>query len=78
LVHIISKKAIEVDPEKIKSIEGWPTPRNVSKVISFMGLPGYYIIFIEGFSKIAHQITSLQKKGVKLSGHRIVKGVSNT
>jgi hypothetical protein len=29
-----------------------------------MGLAGYYIRFIEGFSKIAHPITSLQKKGV--------------
>jgi hypothetical protein len=30
-----------------------------------MGLEGYYIRFIEGFSKISHLITSLQKKGVK-------------
>jgi hypothetical protein len=30
-----------------------------------MGLEGYYRRFIEGFSKIAHLITSLQKKGVK-------------
>jgi hypothetical protein len=29
-----------------------------------MGLTGYYRIFIKGFSKIAHTITSLQKKGV--------------
>jgi len=43
----------------------WPTPKNVSKVISFMGLDGYYRRFIKGFSKLAHPITSLQKKGVK-------------
>jgi hypothetical protein len=30
-----------------------------------MGLVGYYRRFIEGFSKIAHPITSLQKKGVR-------------
>jgi hypothetical protein len=30
-----------------------------------MGLVGYYIIFIAGFSKIAHSITSLQKKGIE-------------
>jgi hypothetical protein len=30
-----------------------------------MGLASYYVIFIKGFSKIAHSITSLQKKGVK-------------
>jgi hypothetical protein len=65
LGHIISEEGIVVDPEKIKAIEGWPTPRNVSKVRSFMGLVGYYRRFIEGFSNIAHPITSLQKKGVR-------------
>jgi hypothetical protein len=35
------------------------------EVSSFMGLVGYYKRFIEGFSKIVHPITSLQKKGVR-------------
>ena len=43
----------------------WPTLRNVTYVRSFMGLAGYYRRFIEGFSKVAHSITSLQKKGTK-------------
>ena len=43
----------------------WPTPRNVTDVRSFMGLAEYYKRFIEGFSKVAHSITSLQKKGIK-------------
>jgi hypothetical protein len=30
-----------------------------------MRLAGYYRIFIEGLSKIAHPITSLQNKGVR-------------
>ena len=30
-----------------------------------MGLAGYYRRFIEGFSKVAHSITSFQKKGIK-------------
>jgi hypothetical protein len=33
-------------------------------VRSFIGIVGYYRIFIEGFSKIAHKIRSLKKKGV--------------
>jgi hypothetical protein len=37
----------------------------VTEVISFMGLVGYYKIFIARFSKIAHPITSLKKKGMK-------------
>jgi hypothetical protein len=65
LGHIISKDGIVVDPEKIESIRGWSAPKNVTEVISFMGLAGYYKRFFEGFSKIAHPIISLQKKGVK-------------
>jgi hypothetical protein len=65
LGHIISEDGIVVDLEKIEAIREWLVPKNVIEVRSFMGLVGYYRIFIEGFSKIAHPITSLQKKGVK-------------
>jgi hypothetical protein len=54
-----------VDSENIEVIRGWPTPRNVSKVRYFMGLAGYYIIFIARFSNIVNPITSLQKKIIK-------------
>ena len=43
----------------------WLTPRNVTHVRYFMELAGYYRIFIKGFSKVAHSITSLEKKGIK-------------
>jgi len=65
LGHIISVDGIEVDPKNIQAIKGWPVPRNVIEVKSFMSLAGYYRRFIKGFSKIAIPITSLQKKGVK-------------
>jgi hypothetical protein len=56
---------VVVDPDKIKSIMDWPTPKDVSNIKSFMSLGGYYRSFIKGFSKIGCSITSLQKKGVK-------------
>jgi hypothetical protein len=62
LGHIISKDGIVVDPEKIEAIREWSSPNNVTKVRSFMGLSSYYRRFIVGFSRIAHPITSLQKK----------------
>jgi hypothetical protein len=40
-------------------------PKNAHEVRSFMGLDGYYQRFLEGFSKIAKPITTLQHKGVK-------------
>jgi hypothetical protein len=70
LGHIISKEGIVVHPKKIKSIEEWPTPRNVVEVRSFMGLASYYKRFIEGFSRIAHPITSLQNKGAQFQWTR--------
>jgi hypothetical protein len=63
LGHITSKDGIAVDPEKIEAIREWSVPRNVTEVRSFMGLASYYKRFIAGFSKIAHPITSLQRKG---------------
>jgi hypothetical protein len=62
LGHIISKEGIVVDPKKIEAIKGWTTPKNVTKVRSFMGLASYYKRFIAWFSRIAHPITSLQRK----------------
>jgi hypothetical protein len=40
LRHIISKDGIAVDLEKIEAIREWLAPRNVTEVISFMGLIG--------------------------------------
>jgi hypothetical protein len=54
-----------VDPDNIKAIMDCHTPKDVSDIISFMGLEKYYRRFIKGFSKIGFPITSLQKKGVK-------------
>ena len=65
LGHEVSKDGISVDPYKVKSIMEWSVPKNVSDIISFMGITGYCRKFIEVFSKIVYPITSLQKKGNK-------------
>jgi hypothetical protein len=51
---------VVVDPDKIKAITDWPTPKDVSDIISFMDLAGYYRRFIKGFSKIGCPITSVE------------------
>jgi hypothetical protein len=65
LGHIISKKGIVVDPDKIEAIREWSTPNDMKKVRSFMGLVGYYRRFIVGFSRKYHLIISLQRKQKK-------------
>jgi hypothetical protein len=56
---------VAVDPENIKEIMDWPTPRNVTEVRSFMVFSRYYRWLIMGFYNIVNPITSLQRKGNK-------------
>ena len=62
LGHVITKYGILVEPDKIKAINEWSVPKDVTDVRSFMGITGYYRRFIEGFSRIMNPITSVQKK----------------
>ncbi|XP_021747620.1 uncharacterized protein LOC110713484 [Chenopodium quinoa] len=65
LGHFVSKDGVEVDPAKIKVVKGWPMPKIVSNVRSFLGLAGYYRRFVKYFSKIAKPMTTLMKKDKK-------------
>jgi hypothetical protein len=65
LVHVISSEGIAVDPSKVRDVLDWEPPKSVHQVQSFLGLAGYYRMFILNFSKISKPITELLKKGTK-------------
>ena len=65
LGYIVSAEGIRVDPVKIEAVMNWKLPRYVTEVRSFLGLAGYYRIFVQGFSTIASSLTRLLRKGVK-------------
>ena len=65
LGHVISVEGVSVEPQKIEVVVNWKPPKNVSEVISFLGLAGYYRKFVEGFSRIAAPLTKLTRKDVK-------------
>ena len=64
LGHVISKKGIEVDKEKVDLIAHLLPPRSVKDIRSFLGHGDYYRRFIQNFSKIARILTSLLAKDV--------------
>nr|XP_009771985.1 PREDICTED: uncharacterized protein LOC104222450 [Nicotiana sylvestris] len=65
LGHVISGEGVQVDFQKIEAVKNWPRPTSVSDIRSFLGLAGYYMRFIEGFSSISSPLTRLTQKKVK-------------
>lgn len=65
LSYIVSEHGIEVDNEKVKAIESWPTSKNVGDVCSFHGLASFYRHFVHDFSSIATPLTEVIKMNVR-------------
>lgn len=68
--HIVSKKGIEADPDKIEKVRLWPTPSTPEQVRQFLGFAGYYRKFVQNFSKIAKSLLDLMHAPKKTSSQR--------
>ncbi|XP_057812070.1 uncharacterized protein LOC131026252 [Salvia miltiorrhiza] len=62
---VVSAQGVQVDEEKIRAIQEWPTPRNIAAVRSFHGLASFYRRFVPHFSSIAAPLTEVIKKNVE-------------
>ena len=62
LGHIVSRKGIEPDPEKVRAVVDWPTPRNLTEARGFVALASYYRRFVDSFAEIAHHYHLLIQK----------------
>ena len=65
LGHVVSASRVSVDPEKFEVVMSWERPKSVFEIRIFLGLVGYYKMFIEDFSRLSAPMTRLTWKEVK-------------
>jgi hypothetical protein len=58
----VTSEVVKPDPQKVKVIKEFPTPKNTTDVKSFLGLAGYNRKSIPQFSKVAKPLNDLLKK----------------
>ena len=51
-----------MDPEKVKAIQEWESPKSVKGVRSFLGFANFYRQFIKNFAALAAPLTKLTRK----------------
>lgn len=61
LGYIVSDGCLKVDPDKVRAIREFPSPKTKRQARAFLGLAGWYRRFIENFSSIASPITETLK-----------------
>jgi hypothetical protein len=64
LGYVVGTKGIEVDEERVKAIQEWPTPKGITEVRSFHSLASFYRRFVKDFCTIAAPLTEIIKKNV--------------
>ena len=65
LGFVVSAQGIQVDEEKVCTIQEWPSPTSVGNVRSFHGLVSFYQRYMKDFSSIVAPLTKVIKKNAR-------------
>ncbi len=65
LGHVVSPAGVEADPEKIKAVQEFPTPKSLKELQRFLGMAGWYHRFVPNFSLLTEPLNALKRKGSK-------------
>ena len=65
LGHVVSKKGISIDLERIKAIEHIPLPHNKKRMQSFMGTINFVRRFVPDFAQIVKPLQQMVKQSVQ-------------
>jgi len=64
LGHRVDKDGIHMQDEYVERIRGWPVPKTVKQLASFLGFTGYYRSFIKEYAQLTAEMNSQKKKKV--------------
>jgi hypothetical protein len=64
LGHVVSRKGIHTDPEKLRTIDEFPIPKDLTQLRGFIALASYYRKFVKNFSSIVEPLNRLLKKNI--------------
>lgn len=62
LGRLVSTEGISVNPDNIKTVLNWPTPKTKKDLESFIGFANYHRQHIKNFSEMAEPLHQLTKK----------------
>lgn len=66
LGHVVTPDGVKPNPDKIKTIQNWPLPKNETELRGFLGTLGYYRRFIKDFARIIKPLTNRLRKNEKI------------
>ena len=62
LGHRVTHDAVSALEDKTEDIRSWPEPETITELRQFLGLCGFYRMFVPNFSEIAAPLTDLLRK----------------
>ncbi|TPP66734.1 Retrovirus Pol polyprotein from transposon 17.6 [Fasciola gigantica] len=65
LGHIVGRKGMASEPEKISAVESWPTAKSTANIRQLLGLTSYYHLVVKNYADIAFPLHRLTEKNRK-------------
>ena len=62
---VITTEGVKMDPDKVKAVLEWKTPKNLKDVQAFLGFANFYRKFIAGYSKLVQPLTAITRASEK-------------